>query len=145
MVQKQSRIQSCRKSWKDRREAWNLTMKNKGQCCEAMVASAVQSPQSQRVLSRRIAERASLWIVYTIRERIKLRSCEKTAIFRGNTNYDSLAVRIRPALSFFRPRNSGENVLGENPRVVWDLRWHGIGSRKPNLAMTFSPFLLKEG
>lgn len=53
-------------------------MNNKGQCCEATVASAVPSPRSRRALSRRIAERAFPWAVATVRERIKLRSRKET-------------------------------------------------------------------
>lgn len=54
-------------------------MNNKGQCCEATVASAVQRPQSQRVLSRLIAERAFLWIIMIVQERITVGSRREAA------------------------------------------------------------------
>lgn len=84
-------------------------MNNKGRCCEAMVASAVPSPRSQRVLSRRIAERAFFWIVYTILGRITIRSRKETDSSGAKVelipsmlwNGMTLAVRTCPALSFF--------------------------------------------
>lgn len=43
----------------------------KRQCCEAKVASAGQSPHPQRVLSKRIAERALPQIGYQIWDRLE--------------------------------------------------------------------------
>jgi len=33
----------------------------------------------------------------------------------------------------------GKYAPGEIPGLAWNLRWHGIGSRKPKLAMTYFP------
>ena len=74
-------------------------MKIKGQCCGAMVALAVQSPRSQRVLSRLKTEKALLGIMAIVSRGITNPE-EGRISFGALLKSFGLSVRIRPALLF---------------------------------------------